>query len=397
MYFLWQDFSWDKDLAPFYLNKSTKDVNRGGHAWLWIYIDVSEFNIRIIMKYKFLFLVLLVFLVCSCDTGGEMGGEPGPDLPVLRILESTAISESGFQINWSITNAVGFNTITVMVTEDEEMTKIVRVIELDDISAQNTSLDGLKGATPYYYKVSLENQGSTVLESEIKRVETGYRTDSFDLLTEDSYSLTAKLAYLESLSGTRPGIIMMHEFGVWVNPWIGSDLMKKLVADGYVCLTFFFRGHGTSTPVDNLMDLVNDRSWLEKDLQAAIDFMKEFDLVSDKLGLIGGSMGAIAALAGNGYEEVLTSVALSPTRDGVFLIFPNMTLSSVYYLAGEQDISGQEGGDFPAEATALYTMTEEPRKLNIIPGTGDHGSNLLSRDSLNTSVQEWFLEMLPIN
>jgi len=349
------------------------------------------------MEHKLLYLVLLASLICSCDTGGEVGGESGPDVPVLKVLESTSISETGFQLNWSISNPVGFNTIEILLAEDEEMTKIVRVDELNDISAQNVSFEGLKGATPYFYKISLKNQGASVIESEIKRVETGYRIDSFDLLTEDSYSLTAKLAYLESVSGSRPGIIMMHEFGVWVNPWVGSDLLKQLVAEGYVCLTFLNRGHGTSTPVDDIMDLIDNKSLLTKDLQAAIDSMNANELVSGTLGLIGGSMGAIMALAGNGYEEVLTSVALSPIRDGVFLIFPNMTLSSVYYLAGELDISGQQGGDFPAEANALYSISEEPRKLNIIPGTGDHGSNLLSRDSLVTSIKTWFMEQLPIN
>jgi alpha/beta superfamily hydrolase len=270
-------------------------------------------------------------------------------------------------------------------------------MELNDISAQNVIFDGLKGATTYFYKVSLKNQGSTVVESDLKRVETSFKMESFNLITEDSYSLSAKLAYLESVSGKRPGIIMMHEFGVWVNPWPGSDLMKQLVADGYVCLTFFFRGHGTSTPVDDMMALINDKSILTRDLQAAIDYMNEHELVSGTLGLIGGSMGAIMALAGNGHEKVLSSVALSPTSDGVFSFFPNMTLSSVYYLVGEQDIHDQEGGDFPAETEALYNLTEEPRKLNIIPGTSDHGSNLLSRDSLNTSIEEWFLQTLPIN
>jgi len=317
-------------------------------------------------------------------------------VPVLKVLESTSISETGFQLNWSISNPVGFNIIEVLLAEDEEMTKIVRVDELNDISVQNIEFEGLQGATPYFYKISLKNQGASVVDSDVKRVETSFRMDGFNLLTEDSYSLTAKFAYLESVSGSRPGIIMMHEFGVWVNPWVGSDLLKQLVAEGYVCLTFFNRGHGTSTPVDDLMDLVNNKELLTRDLQAAIDYMIGHELVSGTLGLMGGSMGAILALAGNGYEEVLTSVALSPTRDGVFLIFPDMTLSSVYYLAGEQDITGQQGGDFPAEATALYNISEEPRKLNIIPGTGDHGTSLLSRDSLNTSIQEWFLEMLPL-
>ncbi len=349
------------------------------------------------MHHKLLYIVLLVFLASSCDIGGEGGGELGPVTPVLKNLEPTATSETGFQLNWSITNPAGFNTIEILLSEDEEMTKIVRFMELNDISAQNAIFDGLKGATTYFYKVSLKNQGSTVVESDLKRVETSFKMESFNLITEDSYSLSAKLAYLESVSGSRPGIIMMHEFGVWVNPWPGSDLLKQLVADGYVCLTFFFRGHGTSTPVDDLMDLINDKSILTRDLQAAIEYMNAHELASGTLGLIGGSMGAIMALAGNGHEKVLSSVALSPTSDGVFSFFPNMTLSSVYYLVGEQDIHDQEGGDFPAETEALYNLTEEPRKLNIIPGTSDHGSNLLSRDSLNTSIEEWFLQTLPIN
>jgi len=349
------------------------------------------------MHPKLLLFVLLVFIASSCDTGGEGGGaETGPDAPVLKVLAPSVVTESGFQLNWSITNAVGFNTIEVLLAEDEEMTEIVRFIELNDISSQNEIFDGLKGATPYFYTITLKNQGSTVLESEVKRAETSFKMESFSLLTEDSYSLTAKLAYLESVSGSRPGIIMMHEFGVWVNPWVGADLTKQLVADGYVCLTFFFRGHATSTPVDDMMTLINDKSILTRDLQAAIDYMNEHELVSGTLGLIGGSMGAIMALAGNGHEEVLSSVALSPTSDGVFSIFPNMTLSSVYYLVGELDVRDQQGGDFPAETEGLYNMTEEPRKLNIIPDTDDHGSNLLSRDSLNISIKEWFLQTLPM-
>jgi alpha-beta hydrolase superfamily lysophospholipase len=174
--------------------------------------------------------------------------------------------------------------------------------------------------------------------------------------------------------------------------------MKKLVAEGYVCLTFFNRGHGTSTPVDDLMDLINDKSLLAKDLKAAIDFMNGHELVSPgKLGLVGGSMGAIMALAGNGYEEVLTSVALSPAIDGVFVIFPGMTLSSAYYLVGELDIHDNPAVNFPAETNALYDLTEVPKKLNIIPATSDHGSDLLSRDSLNTSIVDWILERNPLD
>jgi hypothetical protein len=139
--------------------------------------------------------------VNSCDIGEEGGGEIGPDTPILKVLEPTAITETGFQLNWSIINPVGFNTIEVLLAEDEEMTKIVRFIELNDISAQNAIFDGLKGATPHFYKVSLKNQGSIVVESDMKGVVTSFEMESFNLLTEDSYSLSAKLVGEGSTGG----------------------------------------------------------------------------------------------------------------------------------------------------------------------------------------------------
>jgi dienelactone hydrolase len=150
--------------------------------------------------------------------------------------------------------------------------------------------------------------------------------------------------------------------------------------------------------VENLMDLVNNKGLLIKDLQAAVSFMRANEHVRPgELGLVGGSMGATMALAGNGNNEVLCSVALSPISDGVFLLFPNMTLSSVYYLVGELDnFEEMKGADFPAETQRLYELTEEPKKMDIIEGTADHGSDLLSRDSLNTSITDWILERVPV-
>jgi dienelactone hydrolase len=350
------------------------------------------------MKYQHaLILAILLFLPESCETFTVPEGAD-PVTPSLLVLTPTNITETGFQLNWSLSTALGFQTIAVDLSKDKDMGHIIKHLESGDISQQYIQVTDLQGATPYFYKISLLEYGSPVFTSEIKKVETLYKMDPVDLTTEDAYNLSGRLAYLESLSGSRPGIILMHEFGVWVNPWIGSELLKQLVAEGYVCLTFFFRGHGTSSPVEDLMDLVNDKSLLTKDLQAAIDFMNAHELVdSGKLGLVGGSMGASLALAGNGYDEVQTSVALSPAQDGVFLIFPDMTLTSVYYLVAELDIHEDPAVNFPAETQTLYEMTDDPRKLDIILGTADHGSNLLSRDSLNASIRDWILERVPLD
>lgn len=341
--------------------------------------------------------ILFLSLLFSCDSGPVGGPEPSDPQPVLKILSLTSVSETGFQINWSIENPVGFQSIAVQLARNEDLSQSLSYDLIDDISTTELLVENLDGATRYFYKVYLLNNGNTVVESEVKTAETAYQNESIELTTEDDFTLRGSLAYLESVPGKRPGIIMMHEFGVWVNPWVGSELLKQLVADGYICLTFFFRGHGTSTPVDDLMDLLNNRSLIAEDLKTAVAHMNAHDKVTPgELGLVGGSMGATMALAGNGYEEVLTSVALSPVRDGVFLLFPDMTLKSVYYLVGEMDIAGNPPLDFLVEAQNLYEITEEPRKLNNIPGTADHGTELLSRDSLNSSIESWFLEMLPL-
>jgi hypothetical protein len=341
-------------------------------------------------------LLFLTFLI-SCDS--EPGGGPEPSDPkaVLKIMSVTNVSETGFQINWAIENPVGFQSIAVQVARNEDLSQSLSYVLIEDISTNQLLVDNLDGATEYYYQVYLLNKGSAVVESEVKSAETAYYYETVELTTEDDFKLMGRIAYLESIPDKRPGIIMMHEFGVWVNPWVGSTMLKQLVADGYICFTFFFRGHGTSTPVDDLMDLINNRNLIAEDLKTAVAYLNAHEKVSTgELGLIGASMGATMALTGNGFEEVLSSVALSPVRDGVFLLFPDMTLNTAYYLVGELDIAGDPPLDFLMEAQNLYEITEEPRKLNNIPGTADHGTDLLSRDSLITSIKSWFLETLPL-
>ncbi len=64
-------------------------------------------------------------------------------------------------------------------------------------------------------------------------------------------------------------------------------------------------------------------------------------------------------LAGNGYDEVLTSVSLSAPANGLCQIFPNMTLSSVFLLAGELDKS---------EASNVPVLSYKSIGLSGFPG-----------------------------
>lgn len=339
---------------------------------------------------NFLFFSVMLLLLGSCEKSEDAG-----DIN-LEIDKPSEITETSFTLNWKVSHQ-NFHTIQVDFSLDRELEEIEESVKLTDTSLESLNVGNRRGATKYFYRLSIFREGSLLAESDIYAVETSYHNSSVSLLTSDEMNLSGKIAYLESNTGEKPGIILMHELGVFVNPWVDSPLLKLLVSEGYVCLTFFFRGHGSSSSIDDFQDLIDDKSLIASDLMAALDYMNNHDkVVSNKLGLIGASLGGIMALAGNGYESVKTSVSLSAPADGVFFIFPEMTISSAYYLCGELDIHPDRNADFPKDAKILYKNTLEPRKLTLVPGTSDHGTNLLTRDSLNLNIKEWILETLPL-
>lgn len=338
-------------------------------------------------------LLIPIFLVLSIHSCEKENTDPVS----LDIQKPSEITETSFQLNWTTSNQ-NYQSIAIDLSLDRDLEVIEEHVTISDATQENYLFTSKKGATKYYYKISLISDGESVAHSDLYGVETSYIAQGITMVTADSMNLKGSIAYLESSSGARPGIIMMHEMGVWVNPWIGSDLLKRLVSEGYVCMSFFFRGHGTSTPIEgDLMTLIENKSLIAMDLDAAISFMNDNEMVAQgRLGLIGASLGGIMALAGNGYGEVLTSVSLSAPADGVYEIFPGMTLSSVFYLAGELDVRPAMNADLPRDAQVLYNSTEDPKKLTIVEGTADHGTTLLSRNELNVSIQEWIMENLPV-
>ncbi len=106
-----------------------------------------------------------------------------------------------------------------------------------------------------------------------------------------------------------------------------------------------------------------------------------------RFGLAGGSLGAIMSIAGNGYEEVKCTVALSGARLGINAIFEEFDITNAFFASGELDNGGEI--DFASEAEKLYQMAVEPKKLMILEGRAEHGSNLLMSKSLNAEILSW--------
>ncbi|MCK4747920.1 MAG: alpha/beta hydrolase, partial [Bacteroidales bacterium] len=186
---------------------------------------------------------------------------------------------------------------------------------------------------------------------------------------------------------------------IFVNGWSNSDMLKALVAEGYICLVYSNRGHGQSSYIEDRQELINDPKYLANDLRGAMTYLTGHELVmADSIGLMGGSMGASMAVAGNGYERVLTSVALSPANLHINYMFPGIPPRSVFYLVGENDIvnTGEEVINFPVESNALYKLTNDPRKIMILEGSIAHGTELLEQIGVKDEILLWFQTQLPV-
>jgi len=248
----------------------------------------------------------------------------------------------------------------------------------------------MKGATKYFYRIKVELIDGTTKFSEAKVVQTSYKTEAVTIATSDGINIAGKLKYLESEQGIRPGIIFMHELGIWVNNWQNAEVVTHLIAQGYACLIIDFRGHGQSDdfPLPSVSEIEAFINEVAKDLIASIDFMKVHEVVDgERLVLAGGSLGAIMALAGNGFDEVKASVSLSASRLGINSIFQGVLINSAFFIASEHDITSQ-GVNFPDEATQMYNNAEEPKKLKIILSSSEHGTNLLTPE-LNQEIIDW--------
>lgn len=315
----------------------------------------------------------------------------------INFQDPTNVTETGFQIGWSI-NPSDYSTLTCFLSDDPVFSNILDFREFSDPSVKSTSFSSLRGARTYYIRISLVRGPGDLFISNSKAIDLPYHQEAVSFNTADSANLKGFVYYLQSDSARRPGIIMMHEFGIFVNGWINAEIVRNLVSEQYICMVFFNRGHGSSTGITDLQQLLQNPVYLGNDLRAAIGFLEGLDRVdTDSIGLMGASMGGSMAVAGNAHPHVRTSVALSPSTLHTNSMFPGDPIRSVFYIVGENDVTDTGSGivDFPAEALILYNQTDEPRKYLEIDNTAAHGTELLQVDGINRQIVDWFRSTIP--
>ena len=344
------------------------------------------------MKLSAFIPFILIILLNGCDKFNLT-----PEITI-NFQDPTNITESGFQISWSI-NSADYQSLTFILAEDPGFERVISSEEFRDRSVRSTAFESLRGADTYYYRISLLKAPGSIYISQTKSIELPFVQEFVTIPTPDSASLKGSLYYRGALNEKRPAVILMHEFGIFVNGWINSDMLKALVAEGYICMIFSNRGHGQSSYIENIQDLIDDPRYLANDLRGALAFISQNERVmADSICLMGASMGATASVRGNGDPAVRISVALSPANMDIGYMFPEVPLQSILYIVGDQDIvnTGNEVIDFPAHATYLYEITHNPRKLLVIENSKAHGTELLESTGVKDANLQWITTRMPV-
>ncbi len=336
--------------------------------------------------------VFLLLITTAC---------PPQDRPEIVAVDISNKEETSVVLHWGVTTDE-FSSIRIILSNETDLSESVRTISIEGNTSRSILLDGLTGLTKYSFRLELlDSNAELITSSEEKTFITSYTSEKLEISTMDGYLLRGNIYYLGSWSTKSPGIIMMHGLGEVMAPWPKSETMDILIQQGYVCMTFNFRGHGNSQSFDTkLFKSSKGAFYLGCDVKAAVQYMIHHSRVdSSSIGLMGGSMGGTASVLGNYFPEVRTSVALGPViNDGptIMSYFPELegnNLKSIYYIVGELDNLGDY--DFPGISATFYKVTEEPRNLWIIPGISHHGSALTTHLGVNDSIAHWFTKTIP--
>ena len=292
-----------------------------------------------------------------------------------------------FLVNWAA-NPTSVEKVQIELSTDNDFTDILLAVDAEDPASETQLIDGLNGATRYYYRLKVTFTDRDVKQSDPTSVISAYQSEAANTTSPDGICLAGKLYYLNSNPAKSPAIILLGHFSI-SNMWNGEDLFLDLVAMGYICYVVNLRGHAPSCVWD--IPPMPDAAWLSEfitdfaslDMKAFYDYLVEHEKVDpDRIGMMGGSMGANLSMMGNGLDGVVVSVGLTTSRLGI----ADDPLKNVLLIASELDCNPWVC--FEEEAEYLYNSALEPKKIIIIPGNF-HGLDMLAKPALKPQILDW--------
>lgn len=340
------------------------------------------------MKTRQLFhcLILIIFIIIAgCDKNDK---DPDNDSLSITILAPTDITETAFTAHWSI-NQNEVQDILIELAKDMEFQQLEQAVMVDDPTRSSQQITNLHGATKYYYRLKVNTSDGVNGTSAARSAVTTYQSEEANVTSSDGLFIAGDLYYLNSNPEKSPAMILMGHFEI-NNMWKGEELFLDLVAQGFICYIFNVRGHGASegwpifeiVTVEELATFV--REYASLDLEACYNYLRAHNKVDpDRIGLMGGSMGANLSLIGNGWDGVKVSVGLTNSRVGLENIG---ILSNVLFVVAKQDCNPIFC--YVDEVEHLYNSAAEPKKKFVIDGEF-HGLDMLVNPDVKPLILDW--------
>jgi len=326
---------------------------------------------------------LFVFSFSNCEKEEN-------DPPENFRVSKGSLTETSITVNWN--QVPGCSGYTVILSTDSAGNNVV-LSEPVGPEIVNYTISELNPATIYYCKVICSLGDSEKVESNVLRVLTKYHKEKVFFKANEEITLCANIYYDQQLKAPfSKCIIFIPEIGQNKLRWKTTDLIDSLVVRGFICMCVELRGHGESTPIEDLFYLVESTTALKEDITASINYTTTtYSMEEAKFVLVGASLGAIAATGGSSFENVIGGVAASSVNDFVFVTFGKLVVpKGMFYLAGGNDIGGDPQINFAEDAQRLYEKTDDPKKLFIVAGSDAHGVDLVKNSSdLKKQMIDW--------
>ncbi|MBI2846587.1 MAG: alpha/beta hydrolase [Chloroflexi bacterium] len=196
--------------------------------------------------------------------------------------------------------------------------------------------------------------------------------------TEDGITLKGRIFGMGNI-----GIVLSHMYPKDQKSWFA--FAQVLADNGYMALTFDFRGYGESGGK-------KDIALIDRDVKAALDFIESWG--TEKVFLMGASMGGTASLkvAAKEKEEVAGIITISAPVEFMGLSALNdipLVKEPKLFIASRKDSPAFQG------ARQLYDLSSEPRHLMVFEGAS-HGTDIFSGEE-EKNVELAILDFLSRN
>jgi dienelactone hydrolase len=214
-----------------------------------------------------------------------------------------------------------------------------------------------------------------------------YEIVEVELLTSDG--VTIRGSYYNKSEEDAPGVILLHMLSRHRGDW--HDFARDLQVEGYGVLAIDLRGHGESDLDYTDFSPGDDFRAMVLDVAPAKEFLVKEGISSNKISIMGGSIGANVALNyAAGDKDIPAIVLLSPGFD-----YRGIETEDAMIAYGDRPVFliASEGDAYCAETCEkLYSLATGEKRLKIYPEDA-HGTWIITAQDSSRMIIEWLGEV----